>query len=133
MFTYTIYEFPIKKMEPNPPPWGRSWAQDKSSRAARPTAFRENSKRWTKINTRLICVSGEEGQSTFLLAHYTFFFLGQSYLAPLVTPQNCTKYLEILILLYKLHISASDQKKFFVFFKQLLSNFGYKKQLLIVF
>ena len=43
-------------MEPHPPPWGWSWAQDKSSRAARSTAFRENSKWWTKIHTRLICV-----------------------------------------------------------------------------
>ena len=57
-------------MEPNPPPWGsRSWAHDKSSRAARSTAFKENSKWWTKIHTRLTYVSGEEGHSTFLLAH----------------------------------------------------------------
>ena len=62
-------------MEPNPPSWGRSWAQDKSSRAARSAVFRENSKWWTKIHTRLTCVSGEEGHSTFLLAHYTFWFL----------------------------------------------------------
>ena len=56
-------------MEPNPPSWGRSWAQDKSNRAARSAVFRENSKWWTKIHTRLTCVSGEEGHSTFLLAH----------------------------------------------------------------
>ena len=34
MFKQTIHEFPVKK-EPNPPPWGISLAQDKSSRAVR--------------------------------------------------------------------------------------------------
>ena len=62
-------------MEPNPPSRGRSWAQHESSRAARSVVFRENSKWWTKIHTRLTCVSGEEDHSTFLLAHYTFGFL----------------------------------------------------------
>ena len=40
-------------MEPNPPSWGRSWAQDKSNWAAKSAVFRENSKLWTKIHTRL--------------------------------------------------------------------------------
>ena len=44
-FTMSIYEFPVKK-ELNPPPsplpWGTSWAQDKSSRAARSAVFSEN-------------------------------------------------------------------------------------------
>ena len=43
----------LVKKGANPPPWGRSWAQDKSSRAARSAAFRENSEWWTNIHTRL--------------------------------------------------------------------------------
>ena len=63
-------------------------------------------------------VSGEEGHSTILLAHYLFLFnWGQSYLVMLVTPQNW----EMLLLLYYLHILASHQKRF-CFFEQLLSN-----------
>ena len=58
MSQQTIYEFPVKR-EPNPPPWGRSWA----------AVFRENSKWWTKILTRL----SEEGHSAILLAHYIFW------------------------------------------------------------
>ena len=42
------------------------------------------------------------------------------------------KCLEISLLLYNLLILASEQKSF-CFFEQLLSNFHYKKQLLIVF
>ena len=56
-------------------------------------------------------------QHFYWLIRLSGFYLGQSYLATLVTPQNCTKCLEILLLLYKLHILASDQKKFFVFFR----------------
>ena len=69
-----------------------------------------------------LSVSGEEGHSTILLAHYILWFYnwGQSCLATLVTPQNCPKML----------ILASDQKMF-CFFEQLLSKFRYKKQLLL--
>ena len=76
-------------MEPNPPSWGRSWAQDKSNRADRSAVFREHSKWWTKIDTRLTCVSGEEGHINIFIGWLDFlvFFLGQSYLATLVTPQ----------------------------------------------
>ena len=59
-------------------------------------------------------------QHFYWLIRLSGFYLGQSYLATLVTPQNCTKCLEILLLLYKLHILASDQKKVFCFFS---SNF----------
>ena len=43
-FTMSIYEFPVKKGAKSPPPlpWGTSWAQDKSSRAARSAVFSEN-------------------------------------------------------------------------------------------
>ena len=41
--------------------------------------------------------------------------------------------LEILLLLYNLHILTPDHKLVFVFLEQLLSNFRYKKKLLIVF
>ena len=45
MSQQTIYEFPVKKeLNPPPPPlpWGTSWAQDKSNRAARSAVFSEN-------------------------------------------------------------------------------------------
>ena len=69
IFQQTMYKFPVKK-EPNPSPWGRSCAQDKSSRAARSAVFKENSKWWTKIHTRL----SEEHHSKILLAHCIFWF-----------------------------------------------------------
>ena len=59
------------------------------------------------------------------------FYWGQSYLATLVTPQNCTKCLEILLFLYNLHILASDQKNV-LSFRATLSNSRYKKQLWMV-
>ena len=88
-------------MEPNPPSWGRSWAQDKSNRAARSAVFREHSKWWTKIDTRLTCVSGEEG--------------------------HINKSLEILLLLYKLHILESDQRKVFVLFRAIFKQLSLQK------
>ena len=46
-----------------------------------------------------LSVSGEEGHSTILLAHYILWFYnwGRSCLAMLVTPQNCPKMLRNLI------------------------------------
>ena len=60
----------LLKKEPNPPPWGRSWAQDKSSRLARSAVFRENSKWWCE-DSHLTdsSVSGEEGHSTIVLTN----------------------------------------------------------------
>ena len=53
------------------------------------------------------------------------FYRGQSYLAKLVMAQNCTKCLEILLLLYDLHIFASEQIKAENndFFEQLFDKF----------
>ena len=90
-----------------------------------------------KIHTRL-CVSGEEGHSLTTIfigsLHFFGFNWGQSYLATLVTPQNCTKCLEILLLLYNLLILASEQKKSLLFRAgQRLSNFRYKKQFWLFF
>ena len=64
----------LYKKEPNPHPWGRSWGKDESSRA-RGVVFRENSKLWTKIHTRLTClsVSSEEGRPTILFRLITIF------------------------------------------------------------
>ena len=87
--------FPVKKSQiPPPPPWGRSWVQDKSSQAARTAVFRA-SKWWTKIHTRLTrSASGEEViQQFYWLITIFCFNWGQSYLATLVTQQNCTKML----------------------------------------
>ena len=52
-----MYEFPVKKKGAKSSPGGRSWAQDKTSRAARSAVLRENSKWWTNIHTRLTGVS----------------------------------------------------------------------------
>ena len=75
-----------------------------------------------------LSVSGEEGHSTILLAHYIFGFRGEGFLANLVTPKT------IRDLTFVVQF-ASDQK-LFCFFEQplqLLSNFRYKKLLLIDF
>ena len=76
-----------------------------------------------------LSVSGEEGHSTILLAHYIFGFnWGSSFLATLVTPKT------IRDLTFVVQF-ASDQKRFCFFEQplQLLSKFRYKKQLLIDF
>ena len=83
----------LSKREPNPPSWGRSWA----------AVFRENSKWWTKIHTRL----SEEGHSAILLAHYIFLVL----IEHKVIQQRRKIAQKCLLLLYNLHILASDQKK----------------------
>ena len=126
--------FPVKK-EPNPPPWGRSWEQDKSSRAAWSVVFRENSKWWTKIHTRLTWVSWVKKviQQFYWLITFFGFNWGQSYLATLVTPQNCTKILRNLTFVEQFPYFIIRPKKIFVFFEQLLSNFRHGKQLLIFF
>ena len=98
------------------PPSGRSWAQEKSSRAARSVVFRENSKWWTKILLILTQLTWLSRVKKVIEQFYwliTFFGLnwGQSYLATLVTPQNCTKMLRNFIFLHNLHILASDQIK----------------------
>ena len=54
-FSTQFMNFLLKK-GPNPPPWGRSWAPDRSSRA-RLAVFGENSKLWTKVLTWLTWVS----------------------------------------------------------------------------
>ena len=116
-------------MEPNPPFWGRSWAQNESSRAARSAVFRENSKLWTKIHTRLTCVSGEEGHSTFLLAHYTFWFLFRIKLFS--NPCYAAKLYKMLRnLTFNVQIAYFSIRPKTVFFS---SNFCHKKQLLIDF
>ena len=50
-------------------------------------------------------------QQLHWLITFVGFNGGQSYLATLVTPQNCTKMVRNLTLLYNLYILASDQKK----------------------
>ena len=83
--------FPVEKKAKSSS-WGRSCVQDKSSRA-RTAVFRENSKWWTKIHTRLTrSASGEEVIEQFYwLITFFGFDWGQSFLATLVTQQNCTK------------------------------------------
>ena len=123
----SIYEFPVKK-EPNPPPWGRSWAQNKSSQAARSADFRENSEWWTKIHPPTdLSVSGEECHSTiYWLITFFCFNWGQNYLG---TPQNCRKMRRNLTLVVQFAYFSIRSSSI----EQLLSNFRYKKQLFIVF
>ena len=65
MFQQTIHEFPVKKKEPNPPPQGRSLAQDKSSRALRQGGLEKIRNGGRRL---------QEGHSTILLAHYFYWF-----------------------------------------------------------
>ena len=60
----------LKKRSQILPHTGISWAQDKSSRAARSAVFRENSKWWCE-DSHLTdsSVSGEEGHSTIVLTN----------------------------------------------------------------
>ena len=110
--------FLIKK-EPNPPPWGRSWAQDKSSRLARSAVFRENSKWWTKIHTRLTWVSWVKKviQQFYWLIIFFGFNWGQSYLATMVMPQNCTKMLTNLTFAVQFAYFSVRPKRKFLFFR----------------
>ena len=93
-----------------------------------------------------LSISGEEGQSTrtklfsnalvtlvtclpslnkgVTLPYLTLFYL---------TPKNCIKMLRNLAFVVQCTYFSIRPKKGFVFLEQLLSNFRYKKQLLIVF
>ena len=86
-FFHIFSMFPAKK-EPNPlpPPRGRSWEKNKSSRAPRWGVFRENSKWWTKIHTPLTWVSRVKKviQQFYWLITFFGFNWGQSHLATLV-------------------------------------------------
>ena len=125
--------FPVKK-ELNPPPWGKSWSQGRSSRAARSAVFRENSKWWTKIHTRLTWVSRMKKviQQLYWIITSFGFNWGQSCSATLVT-KIAQKCLEILLLSYNLHILASDQKKVFVFSSNFWANFVTKSNFWLFF
>ena len=111
--------FPVKKAKSSR--WGRSWVQDKSSRA-RTAVLRENSKWWTKIHTRLTrSASGEEviHQFYWLITFFGFNW-GQSYLATLVTQQNCTKMLRNPTLVVQF---ARIRPKKFLFFRATFEHF----------
>ena len=133
MFQQTIHEFPVQK-EPNPPPWGRSLARDKSSRAVRQGGQRKFKIVDEDSHSTDLSVSGEEGHSTILLAHYVFWF------------QLRTKCFNNAGYAAKFHKNAQKSyfcsticifqhqtQKRFCFLENLLSNFRQKKQLLIVF
>ena len=81
-----------------------------------------------------LSVSGEEGHSTILLAHYIFGFnWGQSFV---VSNAGYTKNDQRSYFCCTICIFKHETKKSFCFFEQLLqllSNFRYKKQLLIDF
>ena len=119
------------KKVPNPPPWGRWWAQNKSSRAARSGSFQRKIKTVDKDSHWLTWVLGwRRSFNNFIdSSHFFGSNWGQSYLVTLVTQQNCTKCLEILILFHNLHILASDQTSCFFFSEQL----SLQKATLIVF
>ena len=117
-----------KKKGPNLPPWATPWALYKSSRVVRLAFFGENSKWWTKIRTR----QREEGHLTILLAQLVLnedeLFSNFGYVAKLHKDAIEKPYFCCTIYMF-----WHQTKKGFCFFEQLLSNFRYKKQLLIVF
>ena len=102
------------------PTSGRSWAQDKRSRAARSAVFRENSKWWTKILlilTQLTWVSRVKKviEQFYWLITFFGFNWGQSYLATLVTPQNCTKMLRNLPFVVEFAYFSTRPQKVLIF------------------
>ena len=61
-------------MEPHPPPWGWSWAQDKSSRAARSTAFREKKMVDEDSHSTDLCLGWTRSFNIFIGSLHFFFF-----------------------------------------------------------
>ena len=85
----------------------------KSNRASRSAVFRENSKWWTKISyTRLTWVSRVK---KVIQQFYWLYNWGQSCLATLVTPQNCTKMLRNLIFVVQFAYFSTRPKNFLFF------------------
>ena len=114
-----MYEFIVKKKEPNPHPWGKSWGKDESS-WARWVVFRENSKLWTKIHTRLTWVSRVRKvvqQFYWLITIFGSIWGKAGYTAKL--HKNALK---SYLFFYSLPILPSDQRKF-CFFEHFLGNF----------
>ena len=97
--------------------WGRSWAQDKSCRAARSAVFRQNSKWWTKVHTRLTWVSRVKKviQQFYWLITFFVFNWRKRFLAMLVTPQNCAKMFRNLTFVVQLAYFSIRPKKFLFF------------------
>ena len=112
--------FPAKK-EPNPPHWGRSW----SSRAAWSAVFRENSKWWTKIHTRLTQVSRVKKviQQFYWLNSFFGFYWWLSYLVKLITSQNCTIMLRNLTFVVQFSYFSIRPKKVFFFARNCWATF----------
>ena len=94
--------------------------EDKRSRAARSAVFRENSKWWTKIPltlTQLTWVSRVKKviEQFYWLITFFGFNWGQSYLATLVTPQNCTKMLRNLPFVVEFAYFSTKPQKVLIF------------------
>ena len=79
-----------------------------------------------KWGTTRSLVSGEEGYSTILLAQFIFWLFNNAAWLRRKIAQKC---MEILLLLYNLHILPSGQKKFLFFW----ATFVTQKQRFIVF
>ena len=102
-------------------PLGKIWAQDRSSRGSWSGFLRENSKWWMKIHTRLTWVSRVKKviQQFYWLISCFGFIWGQSCLATLVTPQNCTKNAKKSYFCCTICIFSLQTKNSFCFFEQL--------------
>ena len=103
------------------PPWGRSRRKIKvAGLLGQRFLETENSKWWTlwwtKIHTRLTWVSRVKKviQQFYWLITFFGFNWGQSYLATLVTPQNCTKMLRNLTFVLQFAYFSITPKKVFV-------------------
>ena len=129
-FTMSIYEFPVKK-ELNPPPSPGAHHGRKIKVAGLLgqqflVKIKNCGRRFT-LNW-LECFGWRRSFNNFIGS--SFFFASnwrQSYLATLVTPQNCTSYFSGTICIF------FSTRPFFFVLEQLLSNFRHKKHLLIVF
>ena len=119
----------------------------KNSWAARSAVFRENSKWWRKIHTRLTWVLRVKKviQQFYWLITVFGFTWGQSYLATLVTPENCTNVLRNLTFVVQFEYFSIRPKRLLFFratfaqlslqkatFDSFLSNFlrNYRSRLL---
>ena len=75
-----------------------------------------------------LSVSGEEGHSTILLAHYIFwFYLSTKLLATLFTPHNCPKLLRNLTFVIQFAYFIITPKKKFLFFRATFEQLSLQK------
>ena len=103
----------LQKRSKLPPPHeGRSWAQDKSTRAARQRFLEKNQNGGRRFTPNWLECLGWRSLNKFIGSLRVFgFSWGQSYLATLVTPENCTKILRNLTFVVQFAYFSIRQRK----------------------